>query len=90
MKKVTVNGIECLLFEGSEKVAENPGYAHKCGIRHHSDDWDMPVTIEEYVCCNRFGSVLAKEPMPMMGGIAQIVSYIDEDGRERISINNEG
>lgn len=94
MKKVTINGIKCLLFEGDEKAGINPAYPHEYYIRHADDDWDMPATVEKFVAVNKFGFIQAKEPIAMTidaasKEYAEITSFIDEDGEERIYTENE-
>ena len=93
MKKVKINGIECLLFEGPEESNINAEYPYEYYVRHADDDWDMPVMVENMVAVNRFGFIQAKKPILMAtygppGGpydeYAEITSYIDEDGEERI------
>ena len=92
MRKVKVNGIECLLFEGDEKAGINPDYPHEYYIRHADNDWDMPATVEKFVAVNKFGFIQAKEPFqlntygcdPEYTQYAEITSFIDEDGEELI------
>lgn len=98
MKKVIINGIDCLLFEGNEKAGINPEYPHEYYVRHADDDWDMPVAVEKMVVVNKFGFIQAKEPIPMAtygphGGqyieYAEITSFIDDNGEEIIATDPE-
>lgn len=87
MEKVKINGIECLLFEGAEKPRKNSEYPHEYYIRHADGDFDLPVTVENYVLVNKFGFIQAKEAFVMQDAknpYIEIASFINENGEELI------
>jgi len=66
MVKTTFRGVVVRTFE-MKRMVELP-YVLKWGqrvyaIRHAENDWGLPVTIEKFVCCNFFGTMIADESL---------------------------
>jgi hypothetical protein len=60
MKNRLSNNIEYVI-EGRQKsavVADNVYY-----LRHADNDWSIPLTVENNVCCNYWGLLITKNPL---------------------------
>jgi hypothetical protein len=65
MGKAVINGIECL-FCYDERFSHDEAptsYPYMYQIRHDEDDWNQPISIEQVVWVNFFGTVFFREPI---------------------------
>ena len=63
MLKARINNIDCILYYEERISPEKAplGYPYMYQIRHDEDDWTRPITLEQSVLVNFFGTVFMKE-----------------------------
>ena len=73
MKPTTGKDILAAVYDGTANIyethepPENPkGWVY--GIRHHSEDWDQPISVERFVCVNRWGFLVMEEAIIFPAG----------------------
>jgi hypothetical protein len=62
-REIEFRGVKAIVVEDAK--ADFPKGYKVYGIRHADDDWDMPITVENFVCCNRWGRLGVREPMDL-------------------------
>ena len=63
--KANINGIECLFYY-DERIPQHETpteYPFTYQIRHDEDDWCYPVSIEQRVTVNFFGTIFTAIPL---------------------------
>ncbi len=80
VREIQFRGIPAIVVE-DPKVAFPKGY-RVYEIRHADEDWDMPVTVENFVCCNRWGRLGVREPMDLGIPEGGYLSLTDEEIEE--------
>jgi|SRR3989304_6117196 len=65
MMKARINNIDCILYYEERMSPDQapPSYPHMYQIRHDEDDWTCPISLEQAVFVNFFGTVYMKEPL---------------------------
>jgi hypothetical protein len=66
-REIEFRGQDAILIEILPK-AWPINYRFYYGIRHSDEDWDLPITIEPYVLCNRWGWIGLKKPLELCVG----------------------
>jgi hypothetical protein len=67
MIRARINGIDCILFYDERVPLEKAplGYPYMYHIRHDEDDWTRPISIEQFVVANFFGTIFMKKPVEL-------------------------
>lgn len=90
MLRARINNIDCILYY-EERVAPEKapaGYSYMYHVRHDEDDWTLPVTLEQSVLVNFFGTVFMKDPMYIGdAGYVEIESFSMESPLVRFELS---
>jgi len=65
MINACINGIECKLFY-DERISVNKapaGYPYMYHLRHDEENWNRPISIENFVFVNFFGTIFTNKPL---------------------------
>jgi hypothetical protein len=67
MPNARINNTDCIVYYEERISPEKApsGYPYMYQIRHDEDDWTRPVTLEQLVVVNFFGTAFMKEPIEL-------------------------
>lgn len=60
MRKIIFRGIECYVSDTRIKKEDMIEGFNYYGIRHSDEDWGIPITIEDFVVVNHWGTLASK------------------------------
>jgi hypothetical protein len=55
-------------------------------IRHADDDWDMPISIENNVMVNFWGTIITDEKLDLQNGVKVLTSWDADEFRNQAAI----
>ena len=67
MDRAHINGIDCIFYYEERIPPENApfGYPYMYHVRHDEDDWTCPISIEQFVFVNFFGTIFTSKPVKL-------------------------
>ena len=90
LNNATINGIPCLVAE-SRRIKKDDApvrYPHTYQGCHSSNDWSIPISINNFVAVNFWGTIFASEPLLEKGFDHVNISSIEYNGMSIDSMQN--
>ncbi len=65
MQKARINNINCIFYYEERIPLEKApiGYPYMYHLRHDEDNWIQPISIEQFVLVNFFGTIFTEKPI---------------------------